>query len=120
MEQLAEEYADDDDDGDAVPKRQRSDNERLHAGTRIFVHSLTTAVGKRFNGARAAVVEWRASVQRYHVLLDTGGTINVRPENVEVLSPEEEEDSDDGEYREGDDSEEEYGEGSTEDSIPTL
>ena len=85
MDQLANDY---DSSGDERPspeaKRRRVGDaeDGLQEGVKVRVQGLVSEAGRPFNGKTATVVYWNPTAGRYHVRLDTGGTINCKPENV--------------------------------------
>ena len=68
-------------------------------GANVLVFGLKSEAGSAFNGIRGFVGEWREGAGRYHVHLETGGTINVRPENLMEAESDGDSDEDDGEFR---------------------
>ena len=84
MEQLANDYDSSGDNGDPEAKRRRVGDAEvgLQEGAKVRVTGLVSEAGQPFNGSTATVMYWNPNAGRYHVKLDTGGTINCKPQNL--------------------------------------
>ena len=111
MDKLAADYdscSGDDELKAQAAKRQRVEPEdEILCGSKVSIHGLATEAGAPFNGKTATVLEWRREAERFHVQLKSGGTINLKHQNVTVLDEDEDEDQDEDEDEDQDEEEDE-------------